>query len=101
MLSNNGLQPNSDQLPPELTSRLAACALAGEQPVDWVETDLDRQLRFATGYVLLTSRRLLVFRPLNGASTNHDAVDFWPLESALRLEADEHAGLGILRLFSG
>lgn len=101
MFSNSGLQlPSDDGPPPELASRLAACLLAGEQSVAWAATDLDQQLRFAKGYVVLTNSRVLVFRP--GAARGETAPEqSWNLAASSKLEADEHAGLGTLQLSAG
>jgi ATP-binding cassette subfamily B protein len=76
--------------------------LADEQPLAWLQTDLDTELRFADGMVVLTNRRLLDLRPLNGTGTRSaGGFDQWALEPGLTLDADERAGLGTLKLLSG
>ncbi|MGB3289433.1 MAG: ABC transporter ATP-binding protein [Burkholderiaceae bacterium] len=58
----------------------------------WLSTDLDAQLRFFPGMVVLTDRRLLVKGP-------HDA-DWrsWTLQAGLKLVHHDHAGVGTLEL---
>lgn len=64
----------------------------GEQVRAWLETDLDGQLHFADGLLLVTDRRLL-------ACSSHDASwQSWPLQAGLRLKHRDHAGVGLLEL---
>jgi ATP-binding cassette subfamily B protein len=70
----------------------------GETPTAWLETDLDEQLKFSPGLVLLTDRRLISF-PVNGTRASSEAdVLSWPLSQPLLLENHEQAGLGRLEL---
>lgn len=73
--------------------RLEACAqlFDGEAITAWVETDLDAQLRFSPGLVLLTDRRLLARAP------GGDWRD-WTWRTDLELERHDHAGVGRLEL---
>ena len=65
-----------------------------EKILAWVEPDLDQQLFFATGALLLTSRRLLARDP--------GAQDWltWPISAAQSLQHKDHAGVGTIELFS-
>jgi ATP-binding cassette subfamily B protein len=63
----------------------------GEALLAWFEPDLDPQLRYAGGLVLLTDRRML----------SRDAVgawQFWPLAPDFSLRAEERHGVGQLEL---
>ena len=75
-------------------------SLAGEAPVAWLKTDLDANLRYATGLIVLTDRRLLHFSSQAGPAraSNFSA---WLLTRTLRLHSDERAGLGTLELLDG
>jgi ATP-binding cassette subfamily B protein len=76
--------------------------LPGEQPLAWLETDLTTDLRFADGLLVLTDRRLLAFRPLNGRpDSGSQILAEWPLDPSMQLTADEHAGVGALTLARG
>jgi ATP-binding cassette subfamily B protein len=63
----------------------------GEALLAWFEPDLDPQLRYAGGLVLLTDRRVL---SLDAAGSWQS----WPLEPDLALRAEEHHGVGQLEL---
>lgn len=68
---------------------------AHEEVLASLEIDLDGGLRFASGIVLLTDRRLLARAP-------HDqAFCEWPLRAGLELQLHDHAGAGTLELFDG
>jgi len=65
---------------------------AGETVLAWLEIDLDEQLRFAPGLIVLSSRRLL-------AKTASD--DDWkshPFGDGLKLARHDHSGVGTLEL---
>jgi ATP-binding cassette subfamily B protein len=64
----------------------------GETVVAWFETDLDAQMRFASGLVVLTSNRVLAL----GAATN-GSRDSYQLNGD-RLRAEDHPGAGKLEL---
>jgi ATP-binding cassette, subfamily B, bacterial len=66
--------------------------LPGEQWVATLQTDLDAELRFATGELMLTTERLL--------ARTGDADDWqaWPLQPGWALQHTEHAGVGTLSL---
>ncbi len=68
---------------------------SGETLVAVAETDLDERLRFATGAVALTNRRLL--SRVNG----DDAWREWPIDASMELRLRDHAGAGSLDLFAG
>ena len=60
-----------------------------------LEPDLDAQLRFADGIVLLTDRRLLARAP--GETDWRE----WPVDGRRELHLRDHAGVGHLELFDG
>src|SRR5574343_143750 len=80
-----------DRWATEITPRLAA----GETTQAWLEIDLDHRLKFASGLVLLTNRRLLARAP--GEADWQE----WPLQASLRLNHQDHAGVGRLALVNG
>jgi len=98
--SSNGSADANGSLPEAFRGRFQAAALAGESPVAWLSLDLDSNLRFAAGLVVLTDRRLLSFPPAENGAQGRD-VSTWPLAETTALEVDEHAGLGTLELFRG
>src|SRR5574343_426725 len=65
---------------------------AGEQAQACLETDLDQNLTFAEGLIVVTDRRLLA----RGA-VNADWQE-WPLRGGLTLNHHDHAGVGTLEL---
>ena len=71
----------------ETQTRLAP----GEAVLAWLETDLDAQLRFSRGLLLLTDRRLLA-GDANGTWRD------WPWRQGLKIERRDHAGVGHLEL---
>ena len=60
-----------------------------------LEPDLDAQLRFADGIVLLTERRLLARAP------GETGWREWPVDGGRELHLRDHAGVGHLELFDG
>jgi ATP-binding cassette subfamily B protein len=63
-----------------------------EKLLAWLETDLDADLRFGKGIVLLTSRRLLAWTNETADRQSHT------LRPELRLTRRDHAGVGRLEL---
>src|SRR6478752_6181096 len=99
LASKNGSAAEASQLPEPFNAAFRGSALAGESPVAWLETDLDADLHFAFGLVLLTDRRLLFFPPrANGAAVTSKVLE-WTVAPSLSVTAHEHAGLGSLELF--
>ncbi|MEO7464063.1 MAG: ABC transporter transmembrane domain-containing protein, partial [Nitrosospira sp.] len=58
----------------------------------WLETDLDAQLHFASGVVLVTNRRLLA------RSGKDETWENWTYRQGLALVRHDHAGVGSLEL---
>src|SRR5438093_1619602 len=89
-------------IPEPFQARFRAYAAENESPVAWLQTDLNAELRYAAGLVVLTNQRLISFPTLNG---NHSAPvtgpKSWPLADLTSLHVEEHSGLGSLRLLSG
>jgi ATP-binding cassette subfamily B protein len=85
-------------LPDRFPAAWRAAVLTELQPqevvVAWLECDLDRQLRFASGLVLLTDRRLLA----SAGDADGKAWQAWPLHTGLRVRHFDHAGIGTLEL---
>src|SRR5574343_223304 len=65
---------------------------AGEQAQACLETDLDQNLTFAEGLIVVTDRRLLAC-----AAGGKDWME-WPLQDGLSLNHQDHAGVGTLEL---
>jgi ATP-binding cassette subfamily B protein len=77
-----------DTLPQAWQGELPALA-PDEKLIAWLEIDLDDQLAFRPGLVVLTARRLLA---------SGDNWVSWPLTAALTLAHHDHAGVGALEL---
>jgi ATP-binding cassette subfamily B protein len=74
---------------PEVTAQLAA----GEEPVGWFEPDLNSDLDFAAGLLVLTDRRLLA-----ASGTADRSWRTWRLADIAKLRARDAAGVGALDL---
>ncbi|MFG6469228.1 ABC transporter ATP-binding protein [Roseateles sp. BYS87W] len=79
--------------PHPLTAALQGQLHAGENVVATLEVDLDRQGRFATGLMALTSSRLLAYEPAAGQWA---AFVLAPGQS---LKLSDHGGLAFMELF--
>jgi ATP-binding cassette subfamily B protein len=64
-----------------------------EQVVAWFETNLDSQLRFAPGLVVVTNKRLLA------REEKDELWQHWDYRAGLALVRGDHAGIGSLELF--
>ncbi len=64
----------------------------GEVVLAHLNCDLGSDLRFTTGLLVLTDRRLLAWRSASGVP------DSWELRSSLSLQGGDHAGVGNLAL---
>ncbi|MBX7166866.1 MAG: ABC transporter ATP-binding protein/permease [Pirellulales bacterium] len=84
-------------VPPSWAHALAAALQAGERAVAWFELNLDAELRFGRGLVVLTSERLLVGRGNPGSLSAR--WQSWPLAEVASVRADEVGGLGSLSIF--
>src|SRR4051812_25871146 len=84
-------------LPEAVAGRFRQHSMVGEQVVAWFQTDLNQDLRYEPGYVVLTDRRLMAFSGVDSANGFAD----WPVGPALTLHAQEHAGLGGMELLEG
>lgn len=71
---------------------LRAMLASHENVLAALQVDLSADLRFAKGWVVVTSSRLLACEP--GASTWKD----WPLAQGLALKLQDHGGVGTLEL---
>ena len=74
----------------ECQSRL----LAQENVLAPLEVDLDSQLRFASGLLVLTNRRLLAWDPATGNWTE------WDLQAEMSMQISDQAGVGALELLN-
>ena len=79
-----------DALPDVWRNETAAQLHANEVIVTAVELDLDARLRFASGIVVVTDRRILARAP---GETQWRA---WQFRAGLRLQHHDHAGVGHL-----
>jgi ATP-binding cassette subfamily B protein len=79
-------------LPDRWRSEVESLALEHESVLGWLELDLDAQLRFGAGFVVLTDRRLLAKA---GRETQWQA---WPHRPGTELRLHDHAGAGSLEL---
>ncbi len=83
--------PVRQAVPAHWQSELADRLHAGETPIAGVELDLDANLHFAPGVILVTDRRLL-------AKTGGADWQEWPYRQLLTLVHHDHAGVGTLEL---
>ncbi|TXI16984.1 MAG: ABC transporter ATP-binding protein [Nitrosomonas sp.] len=65
----------------------------GENVMAWIETDLDLQLHFAKGIVVVTNQRLLAKMYVS------DIWQTWSYRQGLLLTQRDYAGIGCLELF--
>ena len=101
LASKNGSAADGGQLPQPFVAAFRSSALAGESPIAWLETDLDAELHFAHGLVLLTNRRLLSFPSVTNATPPRGEWSEWNVVPTLSATAHVHAGVGSLELFEG
>ncbi|HEV3343615.1 MAG TPA: ABC transporter transmembrane domain-containing protein, partial [Pirellulales bacterium] len=68
----------------------------------WFEPDLDTQLRFSPGLLLVTDRRVLTTQKQQAAGAEGEPPHWhsWPLDSVTTLGAGPQAGVGTLELLS-
>lgn len=71
---------------------------AGEQPVAWVAVDLDNQLRFAQGMIVLTDRRIASH---GGSGALEGEWRSWSFGTGVVLQSSDHGGVGMLELRDG
>ena len=85
--------PSRQAVPASWLPALQAFLPPGETPVASVELDLDTHLRFASGIVIVTDRRLL--------ARNAGDSDWkeWSYRQHMGLGHHDHAGVGTLELF--
>ena len=79
-------------VPEPWRNEIASATAAGESVVACLELDLNRQLHFDHGIVVLTNRRLIAKSPGESEWRN------WDFHPALVLEHRDHAGVGTLDL---
>ncbi|MET0267852.1 MAG: ABC transporter ATP-binding protein [Duganella sp.] len=82
------------ELPDRWRSEIQAQLSQEENVVSALEVDLDQQLRFAKGLLVLTDRRLLARAP------GQEQWLAWPLSPELSLQHHDHAGVGHLELMA-
>jgi len=87
--------PAGPELPDRWRAQASAQLAPGETLLGWMEVDLNTQLRFTAGVILLTDRRLLS-QPAEQAAWHS-----WPLHAELQLHHHDHAGVGSLELQDG
>src|SRR5688572_7747182 len=91
-----------DPLSGDMHAAVAGQLQSGEQVLKWFPLDLDADLRFARGWVVLTDRRLLVGEPVtsstvegNGASASWTS---WPIGTLATLILRDRAGAGAIEI---
>jgi ATP-binding cassette subfamily B protein len=92
-MNSNSLQETAGVMPVDpWRARAESRLLAGETPQTGLDLDLDADLRYAEGLLLVTDRRLLARAP--GSEDWRE----WPYRAGLRLSHTDHAGVGTLEL---
>src|SRR6185437_11212885 len=94
------VNPDLTPLPPEWRAAVPARLGAGERLLCWFTPDLNTQLHYAEGLVVLTDRRLLAAEPGDGTLAGADRAEWacWELVPDLALSLRDRAGLGTLEL---
>jgi ATP-binding cassette subfamily B protein len=85
-------QVDTTALPEPWRGKLVGRLDKGEALVAWFMTDLDEQLSFVPGLVVLTDRRLLAWAGRGGEPRE------WPYRPGLALHGSDHAGVGTMEL---
>ncbi|MBK9615568.1 MAG: ABC transporter ATP-binding protein [Uliginosibacterium sp.] len=86
------VKPDQVFLPPAVHREVVALLSEGENVLASFEVDLDAQLRFAQGRVVLCEHQLLARAP------GEARWQAWPLYPTLRLQHFDHAGVATLEL---
>jgi ATP-binding cassette subfamily B protein len=84
--------PHRHAVPAHWLPEAQSLLTTDETAVAALELDLDGQLRFASGIIIVTNRRVLV------KTTADDTWKEWPYRHELRLAHYDHAGVGTLEL---
>ncbi|MBS0316350.1 MAG: ABC transporter, partial [Proteobacteria bacterium] len=77
---------------------LRARLVADENVLATLAVDLDRRLRFSTGLLAVTNRRLWAFEP-DPAAPGDGRWQHWDLTADLGVRHFDHAGVGTIELF--
>ncbi|MES2351131.1 MAG: ABC transporter ATP-binding protein [Pseudomonadota bacterium] len=95
-MTTEQLSSNSSQseLPERWRSEIQAQLSQGENVVSALEVDLDEQLRFSKGIILVTGTRVLARAP------GRNDWQSWPFDHDLALKHHDHAGVGHLELIN-
>jgi hypothetical protein len=82
--------------PPESwRAAMADFLVPGEQPVAWLLVDLDNQLRFAQGMIVVTDRRVA------SRGADEDVWRAWSFHVGMTMQSFDHGGVGTLELCDG
>jgi ATP-binding cassette subfamily B protein len=92
----NGTNEKRAALPAERRDEMADLLEADETPLAWFDPDLDSQLHYARGMIILTDRRVLA-RVADGAKTE-GPWQSWSLTDGMSLRTVEHGSAGALEL---
>jgi ATP-binding cassette subfamily B protein len=85
-------------LPANFRSAALAEIHAGETLLAWFEPNLDAQLNYSSGLVLLTDQRMIGFASVSGKPPL--AISSWPLDDDTKLDVQELGGAGLLELLT-
>jgi ATP-binding cassette subfamily B protein len=98
----NSTQDSWENIFPKLRNVVEANLARGEMPLIWLEPDLDQQLRYAQGLVVLTDRRLLSAEAMPQDAKTSTVEDgsllSWSVSPGLTLRAKDYSGTGMLEL---
>ena len=91
MTSNvQSIAGNEPAIPGRWTTDVESRLDSGEKIQACLETDLDQDLKFSDGLIVITDRRLLACHAGGGNWQE------WPLRGGLKLDHHDHAGVGSL-----
>ena len=91
----NALTSRLSSLPAPWRGVVEACLAADENVLAWLEVDLNAQLHFSHGLVVLSGQRLIAWP--DAQSPWQD----WLLHPGMSLQLHDHAGVGRLQLLDG
>jgi ATP-binding cassette subfamily B protein len=95
-LSERNASPPGEVVPRAWANAVKARLCDGESVLAHFETDLDAELRYASGLVVLTDRRVLAACARAGGEIEWR---FFDLDARFRLVRQDHSGIGTLSLF--
>jgi ATP-binding cassette subfamily B protein len=86
-----------DALPADVRETVRQSMEPNESILSWFEPNLDRQLQFGRGLVILTDRAVLGYQPVDSLQ-RIPALERFPLETVLEIRKLDRSGLALMEL---